>query len=122
MSTDIAVVGGGAWGTALANAAAAAGRSVALWLRDAEAARRLETARENARYLPGIPLHLRIRATAEPAEVVRKCLHILILRSYSRSVARSRIEANGGEDGARGRRQSWSRRLTRNRVRVVKHG
>ncbi|NEU11828.1 NAD(P)-dependent glycerol-3-phosphate dehydrogenase [Methylobacterium sp. BTF04] len=64
MSTQIAVVGGGAWGTALANAAAAAGHDVTLWLRDAEAAACLEGARENARYLPGVPLHPRIRATA----------------------------------------------------------
>ncbi|WP_348642104.1 hypothetical protein, partial [Methylobacterium sp. WL19] len=31
MSDRIAVVGGGAWGTALANAAAATGRPVTLW-------------------------------------------------------------------------------------------
>ena len=37
----IGVVGGGAWGTALANAAAAAGHDVTLWLRDPEAAARL---------------------------------------------------------------------------------
>jgi len=61
----IGVVGGGAWGTALANAAAAAGHDVTLWLRDREAARRLEQTRENARYLPGVPLHPRIAATAE---------------------------------------------------------
>ena len=61
----IAVVGGGAWGTALANAAAAAGHDVTLWLRDRQAAARLEETRENARYLPGVPLHRRIAATAE---------------------------------------------------------
>ncbi|MCJ2034419.1 NAD(P)H-dependent glycerol-3-phosphate dehydrogenase [Methylobacterium sp. J-068] len=60
----IGVVGGGAWGTALANAAAAAGHDVILWLRDGEAAARLEASRENARYLPGVPLHPRIAATA----------------------------------------------------------
>ncbi|AWN40824.1 NAD(P)H-dependent glycerol-3-phosphate dehydrogenase [Methylobacterium durans] len=64
-SRPIAVIGGGAWGTALANAAAAAGHPVTLWLRDAEAANRLERSRENARYLPGVPLHAGIRATAE---------------------------------------------------------
>ncbi|KQP32138.1 NAD(P)H-dependent glycerol-3-phosphate dehydrogenase [Methylobacterium sp. Leaf100] len=65
MSKPIAVIGGGAWGTALANAAAVAGHSVTLWLRDAEAAARLEATRENARYLPGVPLHASIRATAD---------------------------------------------------------
>ncbi|KQP75051.1 glycerol-3-phosphate dehydrogenase [Methylobacterium sp. Leaf113] len=62
---DVGVVGGGAWGTALANAAAAAGHSVTLWLRDAAMAARLEQARENARYLPGVPLHRRIVATSD---------------------------------------------------------
>ncbi|KQP31172.1 glycerol-3-phosphate dehydrogenase [Methylobacterium sp. Leaf104] len=60
----IGVVGGGAWGTALANAAAAAGHDVTLWLRNPEAAARLEDTRENARYLPGVPLHARIAVTA----------------------------------------------------------
>jgi glycerol-3-phosphate dehydrogenase (NAD(P)+) len=64
MSAPINVVGGGAWGTALANAAAAAGHPVSLWLRDPEAAARLEAERENPRYLPGVPLHARIAATA----------------------------------------------------------
>ena len=64
-ATRIGVVGGGAWGTALANAAAAAGHEVTLWLRDRDAARRLEETRENTRYLPGVPLHRRIAATAE---------------------------------------------------------
>lgn len=64
-ATRIGVVGGGAWGTALANAAAAAGHDVVLWLRDGATAERLERTRENARYLPGVPLHRRITATAE---------------------------------------------------------
>ena len=49
MSSEVAVIGGGAWGTALANAAAAAGRPVTRWLRDGEAAAQLQASRENAR-------------------------------------------------------------------------
>lgn len=63
--TPINVVGGGAWGTALANAAAGAGHPVTLWLRDAQAAAALQAQRENPRYLPGVPLHPAIRATAD---------------------------------------------------------
>ncbi|MGV7030244.1 NAD(P)H-dependent glycerol-3-phosphate dehydrogenase [Methylobacterium symbioticum] len=62
----VAVVGGGSWGTALANAVAAR-HAVTLWLRDGAAASTIEASRENARYLPGVPLHERIRATADPA-------------------------------------------------------
>jgi glycerol-3-phosphate dehydrogenase (NAD(P)+) len=53
----IAVLGAGAWGTALANAAAArAGRHVVLWARDAGHVAEMIAARENARRLPGVRL------------------------------------------------------------------
>jgi glycerol-3-phosphate dehydrogenase (NAD(P)+) len=65
----VAVIGGGAWGTALANAAALAGRSVVLWMRDGAAAARIDTTRENARHLPGTRVHQSVRATADPDEL-----------------------------------------------------
>lgn len=74
----VGVVGGGAWGTALANAAAAAGHDVTLWLRDRDAARRLDETRENARYLPGVPLHRRIAATGK-AEALGTAGSILLV-------------------------------------------
>ncbi len=52
----IAVLGAGAWGTALAAALARNGMPVVLWGRDREAMQRMRTQRENARYLPGQPL------------------------------------------------------------------
>ena len=54
---NILVLGAGAWGTALAmNAASAPGnRVVALWARDAVQAAALDAARENQRYLSGLP-------------------------------------------------------------------
>lgn len=63
----IAVVGAGAWGTALANCAARAGRDVTLWARDAAMAARLTTMRENPR-LPGIKLDQRVAATGAIAD------------------------------------------------------
>lgn len=53
---DIAVMGAGAWGTALAISAARHGRAVTLWARDAAQAQALDTDRQNRRYLPGIEL------------------------------------------------------------------
>jgi glycerol-3-phosphate dehydrogenase (NAD(P)+) len=51
----ICVLGAGAWGTALA--VNAAGRhAVSLWARDAAQVQAMTAARENARYLPGVPL------------------------------------------------------------------
>jgi glycerol-3-phosphate dehydrogenase (NAD(P)+) len=52
---SVAIIGAGAWGTALAAVAARAGRDVTLYARDASHAARIEAARENPR-LPGIRL------------------------------------------------------------------
>ncbi|WP_101049355.1 NAD(P)H-dependent glycerol-3-phosphate dehydrogenase [Macromonas nakdongensis] len=59
----ITVLGAGAWGTALAVAAASdvgAPHTVRLWARDAAQAARLQAERQNARYLPGLPLPERL--------------------------------------------------------------
>ena len=63
----IAVVGAGAWGTALALAAERAGRDVTLWARRAEQAQELRRTHRNERYLPGIPLDPQIAITSDTA-------------------------------------------------------
>jgi glycerol-3-phosphate dehydrogenase (NAD(P)+) len=69
MSYDtIGVIGAGAWGTALANAAARAGRTVRLWARDADQVAAMAAARENAARLPGVPLLRGVSPTASLAE------------------------------------------------------
>lgn len=65
-SRRVCVLGGGAWGTALALAMLRAGHWVRLWAREAEtvaAVNRLE----NPRYLPGIALDPGIEATTDMA-------------------------------------------------------
>jgi len=52
---SVAVIGAGAWGTALATVAARAGRNVTLWARNAEHAVRIASTRDNPR-LPGVRL------------------------------------------------------------------
>ncbi len=74
----IAVLGAGAWGTALALQAARAGNAVALWARDAARAAVLDAARENARYLPGATLPPDVAVTAEAPEVVRDAALVLV--------------------------------------------
>lgn len=67
----LAVFGAGAWGTALALQAARAGQAVRLWARDPARAAAIAAARENARYLPGIPLPAEVSVTPDPAEAMR---------------------------------------------------
>jgi len=61
----IGVLGAGAWGTALAQVAARAGRDVRLWCRRRDLAVGITARRENVDYLPGITLHARIKTTSE---------------------------------------------------------
>ncbi|WP_210395447.1 NAD(P)H-dependent glycerol-3-phosphate dehydrogenase [Motiliproteus sediminis] len=53
----ISVLGGGSFGTALANIAAENGHQVYQWMRSAEQAESMRRTRENSRYLPGCQLH-----------------------------------------------------------------
>jgi glycerol-3-phosphate dehydrogenase (NAD(P)+) len=61
----IAVLGAGAWGTALAAAAAAAGHDTRLWARDAAQAAAIQATHANTRYLPEVALPLALQATAD---------------------------------------------------------
>jgi glycerol-3-phosphate dehydrogenase (NAD(P)+) len=63
----LAIIGAGAWGTALAQVAARAGAGVVLWARDPAIADAINRDRENRVYLPGIALDPAIAATGDPA-------------------------------------------------------
>jgi glycerol-3-phosphate dehydrogenase (NAD(P)+) len=74
----IAVVGAGAWGSALANAIARAGRSVTLWEHDAANAAQLTTKRESL-YLPGIRIDDGIALAGDLAEAARAQAILLVV-------------------------------------------
>ena len=57
------MIGAGSWGTALANHLAECGHIVALWARDENLARRLQSERQNAPYLPGVRLQPQVTPT-----------------------------------------------------------
>jgi len=65
----VGVIGGGAWGTALAQVAAARGEPVRLWAREPEVVESVNTAHENRLFLPGRPLSPAIRATGDLADL-----------------------------------------------------
>lgn len=78
----ISVVGAGAWGTALANAAARAGRDVTLYARDHAAADRIAQTRENPK-LPGIQLEKAITVTSDLAQANRASAILLVTPAQS---------------------------------------
>jgi glycerol-3-phosphate dehydrogenase (NAD(P)+) len=72
----IGVAGAGAWGLALANAAASAGRKVAIWGRDVAQMRSLSETRRHPR-LPGVALAASVVAGAD-LRILETCDAILV--------------------------------------------
>jgi glycerol-3-phosphate dehydrogenase (NAD(P)+) len=66
----LAVIGAGAWGTTLANLLAEKGWQVRLWVHTPGLAGRIARERENACYLPGVPIHPQVLPTSDLAQVV----------------------------------------------------
>lgn len=93
--TSVAVVGAGAWGTALAAHAARQGHRVALWALEREVVDDVNARHLNSVFLPDVPLPEALRASSDEAEVVRGAdLVILVPPSqHVRSVS-SRIAAH----------------------------
>lgn len=71
--SKIAVLGGGSFGTAVANMIAANGHDVVLWMRDKENAVQCEESHENARYLPGYPLEPSLQFSADLEATLKDC-------------------------------------------------
>lgn len=61
----LGIIGGGAWGTALAQVASAGGSDTLLWAIEPDVVEAINRTRENSSFLPGIRLNETIRATAD---------------------------------------------------------
>lgn len=68
--SKIAVLGGGSFGTVVANIIAENDHQVKFWMRSKEAADQINSTHENASYLPGYRLHSGVEATHEMNEAV----------------------------------------------------
>jgi len=73
----IGVIGGGAWGTALAQVAAEA-TDVLLWAREPDVVEGINRARENIVFLPGVPLSPAVRATGTLSDLAG-CSMLLVV-------------------------------------------
>ncbi|MGY6663033.1 MAG: NAD(P)H-dependent glycerol-3-phosphate dehydrogenase [Glycocaulis sp.] len=69
MSARLGIIGAGAWGTALAQAAARAGTPSILWAFEPEVAKAINETRENPVFLKGVTLDAAIRATSDAADL-----------------------------------------------------
>jgi len=65
----LGIIGGGAWGTALAQVASTGGRETLLWAFEKEVVDAINKAHENPSFLPGVSLNETIRATTNIDEL-----------------------------------------------------
>ncbi|HVI31621.1 NAD(P)H-dependent glycerol-3-phosphate dehydrogenase [Phenylobacterium sp.] len=72
------VIGGGAWGTALAQVCARAGLDVILWAREPEVVEAVNARHENSLFLPGVPLETGVRATGDFADLADRDLILAV--------------------------------------------
>lgn len=78
---SIGIVGAGAWGTALAESAAQAGRQVKIWAYERETVEEINEYHSNRVYLPGVTLSPRVKATARTAELAASDLILMVTPS-----------------------------------------
>ncbi len=76
---QIAIIGGGAWGTALATAARRAGCTTALYAREPEIVAAINAGEGNPGFLPGIALPDGIRASADLGDAIRDAEAVILV-------------------------------------------
>ena len=85
----VGILGGGAWGTALAQSARRAGRDVTLWAYEFETVSEINSHHTNRVYLPGVALDPAIKATAKVKDLAGADLILLVVPSqFLRAVAK----------------------------------
>jgi glycerol-3-phosphate dehydrogenase (NAD(P)+) len=94
-----AVLGTGAWGTALAWLWAKAGRQITLWGHNVDRAARMQTTRENIDYLPGVKLPESIHVTPELADCAGADLIVFVTPSIALREITGRVRKVIGNTG-----------------------
>ena len=76
--TRVAVLGGGSWGTTLANMLSEKGLDVGLWIREKELVDEIRQTGENSLFLPGIKLDSRLNVSQDLAEIMQGAAYFLV--------------------------------------------
>lgn len=97
-----AVLGGGAWGTALSDLLAGAGHQVILWAREPDVVEHINATHANPRFLAGVTLDQHVRASGDLCDAVRGAelvvhaapSHVLrdVVRAAAPGVSRNAIQ------------------------------
>jgi glycerol-3-phosphate dehydrogenase (NAD(P)+) len=93
-SHTVAVLGGGSFGTVIANIIAGNGNKVRLWMRNPRRCETIQAERENTDYLPGFALHDNLQATTSLTEAVTgtDIVFVAVPSKSFRTVVRRMVE------------------------------
>lgn len=87
----VGIAGAGAFGTALANMVAGAGRDAVLWSTDENVVAEINESHRSESRLPGITLSPRVSAVADPGELCRRARLIVVAVASGQLVTRARL-------------------------------
>lgn len=92
-SQSVTVLGGGSFGTAIANIAASNGHRVKLWMRSEKQAEDILTQGENSRYLPGYKLNANLKPVLDLNDAVADadCVFVAVPSKAFRSVVEQAV-------------------------------
>ncbi len=95
----VAVIGAGAWGTAIAMATDRAGSDVLLWAREPEVIEAINTQHENTIFLKGISLSESVKASNNLEDVLdREALFMVVPAQFTRAMCQQLVDI--GLDGS----------------------
>lgn len=77
--SSVAVIGGGAWGTALAHLIAGNGVDTLIWAREESVVNSINDHRENRDFLPGVPLSPALKATGDLGEASEREAFVFVV-------------------------------------------
>ncbi len=77
-NSKVGVIGGGSWGTVLANSVSLNCREVRVWLRDEESVKSINSTRTNDQYVPGLQLNEKVHAYSSLNRLFEGGLHCVI--------------------------------------------
>jgi glycerol-3-phosphate dehydrogenase (NAD(P)+) len=95
-SETVGIIGGGAWGTALAQVVASGERDVLLWAHEADVVEAINERNENPLFLAGVPLSPRIRATGDLAALADCAANLVVTPAQHMRSVLGNLPRRGG--------------------------
>ena len=101
MAAQIAVIGAGAWGTAIAKVISEKGKDVIIWALEEEVRDDINNNRVNSRYLPGIILPKNVKASSDIKEAAsgRKFLILSVPSLYLLDIVKQMLSIHSIREG-----------------------